>query len=210
MQQPKAVLFTVVFSLLTLLARPAIGAEPVGQLVSAAALAEKLKEYRAIHSLEATFKQSKRFRDMTIELKSAGRFKLERSKGVVTWEVLRPSPLKATLSRDEMRIESGSGPTRDANVIKLAEAGGRAASGLGMLVAWLELDAEKLAKDYAVTKVGERAYRFVPKDKAQNPFKELELWLDANGFMAKLQVQEISGDRFDIEFSPPKISRNAK
>ncbi|HEX4924914.1 MAG TPA: outer membrane lipoprotein carrier protein LolA [Bdellovibrionales bacterium] len=208
MQHLKAAFIFVILILLTGAALGARGAEDVR--LSAEALAEKLKQYETIDSLEATFKQSKRFKDLTIELKSDGRIKLERKKRIVVWEVLRPSPLKATLLQDELRLESGEGASRVEQTIKTANVGKKAASGLTMLVAWLELDAVRLSKDYDVARAADGRFLFTPKAKQENPFERLEMWLDSKGFMSKLKVLETSGDQFQIEFSAPKITRAQK
>lgn len=181
-----------------------LNAADVTKSVNSAELAEKLKQYRSIATISAPFKQKKTFKDIDMVLKSEGQFELSRTSKTVTWQVLKPSPLKVILNGVEVKM---IGP-ESTQTFKISEIGGdKAMKSLTSLVAWLELDAEKLTRDYGVSQLGPDKFRFVPKT---DTFGELDMQLNPKGFLTKLEIHERSGDKLEIDFGTPKISRSTQ
>ncbi|MEQ1876501.1 MAG: hypothetical protein ABL958_07635, partial [Bdellovibrionia bacterium] len=108
---------------------------------------------------------------------------------------------------NDRELKMSSGGTEQ--VLKLSQLGGQKESqSLARLIAWLELDAEKISQRYNVFESGKSGLRFKPKDAAMDPFSDLELTLDGSGFLTGLKINERSGDRLEIDFGRPVISRS--
>ena len=196
----------IVIGILLAAALPAAGLEE-SKAVGPERLADILKQYRSIEAISATFKQKKTFQDIKMELKSEGRFEISRPNKTVLWEVSVPSRLQVVMNEKELRLASDD----STQVLKLSEIGGdKASRSLGALVAWLELDASKLAGQYTINEITATRFRFTPKDKVASIFLELDMWLDKQGYLTRLVINEKSGDRLDIEFGPPKLDRAKK
>jgi outer membrane lipoprotein-sorting protein len=164
-------------------------------------LAKQLQSYKSVKSLEATFKQTKSFKDMTVKLKSEGHFQLDRKNQKVVWEILKPSRLKVLLGKDEIRIEAES---QKEHVIRRNEIGNdKAVQSLAALVTWLEMDPSKLIDQYSVFQQGISRFHFVPK--TSGFFKSVDVALNSKGFVTQMVIHEASGDEILIDFGEPKV-----
>ncbi len=180
-------------------------AESAPQPVTEQELSQKLRLYRSIHTLEVSFTQKKVIKDIDVRLTSEGRFKIIRPEKII-WEITKPSPVKVTFDKAEIRIESGAGASQHSQVLKLGDSlPDKAAKSLAGLVAWLDLDAKKLHAQYVIFHAGAQAFRFEPRQKEGSPFKDLLMTLGGDGHLKQLAIQETSGDTLDIEFGVPKI-----
>ena len=176
-----------------------IAAEPpLGKEISLTDLAKALKSYENVAHLEAAFHQKKILKDLDMNLKSEGKLSFTRP-DQVTWEILKPSPLKVELNSQEIRLQNG----KDVQTIK---AGGPQTQSLQGLVTWLKLDANEIYKEDQVLEVGPRHYIFKPRKPEQSPFASLDLTLSAKGYLQKFILHENSGDLLEIEFDSPKIT----
>jgi outer membrane lipoprotein-sorting protein len=181
-------------------------AEPVSEKI----LAERLKLYASVATLEVSFKQLKTLKDLGLQLKSEGRLKLQPPNRVV-WEILQPSPVQVTLDQNEIRIRSGKGADAQVQTFKMSEApSDPSTQNLTGLIAWLTLDSKALAEQYMIYAEGSNSFRFIPKQKGtappSTPFKDLFMTLSGNGLLKHLTIDELSGDTVDIDFGTPKIT----
>lgn len=179
--------------------------------VTEAQLAEHLRLYSTIKTLEADFHQVKDLRELGMQMKSEGRLTLRRP-DAVTWEVRKPARVKVELDPNGMRITSGEGKTATVQTFSTAQmgasmSGDKDASSLRDLVAWLKLDAHALAEQYAIATTGGNRFFFTPKK--PGPIASMEMELAKAGHLSKLVLNESSGDRMTLEFSRPKIVKGA-
>jgi outer membrane lipoprotein-sorting protein len=174
--------------------------------VSEQTLAEKLKFYASVSTLEVDFKQTKTLKDMNLQLKSEGHLKLRRPDHLV-WEITKPSPVFVSLDDQEIRIRSGKGADAQTQTFKISDApSGQGMKSLTGLITWLSLDSKALADQYSIYALGQQSFRFEPKKKDVTPFESLEMTLGGDGHLKHLTLNELSGDRLDIEFGKPKLT----
>lgn len=194
----------LVFTLLTLGVAHAADGTPVRE----AELADKLRFYASIASLEADFHQVKDLKDMGMRMKSEGRFRLEPPSGAVVWEVRKPAHVKVELDAKGIRITSGDGAQATIQTFRAEEMpkGGDAAS-LHDLVAWLKLDAHALAEQYEIARLPDDRFLFTPRK--PGPFRTMEMALAKDGHLKTLVLDEASGDRMTIAFEKPRVVRKA-
>ncbi|MBS1961834.1 MAG: outer membrane lipoprotein carrier protein LolA [Bdellovibrionales bacterium] len=184
--------------------------------VSETALAEKLRFYASIKTLETDFHQVKDLRDLGMQMKSEGRLTLRRPDAVI-WEVRKPARVKVELDSKGIRITSGEGKSATVQTFSSSEMSAqmqkdKATSSLHDLVAWLKLDAHALSEQYAITTTGTDARgqsRFVFTPKKPGPFASMEMELAKAGHLAKLVLNEASGDRMTLEFARPKVVKGS-
>lgn len=174
--------------------------------ISEQTLAEKLKAYASISSLEVDFKQTKTLRDMGLQLKSEGHLKIKRPDHLI-WEITKPSPISVSLNQKEILIRSGKGADAQTQTFQVSDApSGQAVKSLTGLITWLNLDSKAIAEQYLVYAIGQQSFRFEPKQKNSTPFENLEMTLDSDGHLKHLTLHELSGDSLDIEFGKPKLT----
>ncbi len=175
--------------------------------LSSTALAERLHLYQSICRLDTTFSQVKRFKQMAMKLESRGSLHVERPSGF-EWKVTEPSPLSVSLRGGILKITSGVGKSAETQVFKLETFGEANASrelrSLTSLMAWLSMDAAKLAAVYRVEATGDD-FTFIPKDASASPFVQLNLRLAKSGALERLEIEERSGDSVSLTFAPPKV-----
>lgn len=175
--------------------------------VSKEQFAEKLHLYASIKRLEVSFTQVKILKELDVRLASEGRFILNRPEKVI-WEISKPSPVRVTIDRSAMRIESGSGDAAHTQVFKLGSTvSDESTKNLTALIAWLNFDAETLYAQYVITSVGKDVFRFDPRESINSPFQHLVMQLSVEGHLKHLSIHEASGDVLEIDFGKPKISR---
>src|SRR5688572_2724681 len=75
--------------------------------ISAGELARELAFYKTVARLEASFTQTKRLKDLEMNLKSRGTLKFF-PPDRVEWLIFSPSRVKVVFDREEMRVESGA------------------------------------------------------------------------------------------------------
>lgn len=173
--------------------------------ITEAQIVEKLKLYAALTTLDVDFKQTKTLKDMNLQLKSEGHLTLRRPDRLI-WKITRPQPLEILMSPNALTIRSGVGQDAQTQTLNTEALGSDQASrSMVGLLAWLNLDGHALAQDYEIYAVGQRLFRFLPKDKAMSPFASLEMKLSSDGQLERLALAEKSGDRLDIQFAKPKI-----
>ena len=157
-------------------------------------------KYQKLKSLEVSFEQTKILKDMQIELKSSGVLKLE-PPNKVEWKITKPQPLTVRLDKDRIAITSdgktetfktGEGPTA------------KDRRNFEDLLNWLSLDAHAIAKNYSVTKLGERNFRFQAK-RPDATIRDMTMTLNKNGHVDLLKFDEASGDQISIRFATPKV-----
>jgi outer membrane lipoprotein-sorting protein len=169
-------------------------------------LAQKLRQYQSILSLEATFKQTKTLRKMDVHINSEGHFKVTRPRTFL-WQVTKPSPISISMDDQQVKIVTNGEP----QVYKLSEIpSGSAAQSLKGLMALLNLNAPELSLHYDVfaEPSSDEQYqttKFIPKKGDGSPFKELIMYIDKAGFVRKVEISERSGDSIRIEFGLPKV-----
>jgi outer membrane lipoprotein-sorting protein len=176
------------------------------ELLSERALAEKLKLYGSISSLEADFKQIKTLKDMNLQLKSEGHLKLQRPDHVV-WEITYPSLVNVSLDKNQVVIRTGAGSEAQVQSFKTSDLrSDQASKGLTALITWLHLESKALAEQYDIYATGQQSFLFKPKQKNSTPFESLEMGLGSSGQLKHLTIHELSGDSLDIEFGKPKLT----
>ncbi len=169
---------------------------------------EKLHFYQSIKSLHSRFKQTKRMKEMGVELTAEGTLTLTPPNALL-WEITRPSRLVVHYDGKKMRIESGTG--KDVTVQTFGttalDPGNSNAHGLNTLLAWLRFDAQYLYKQYRITKVNERIYRFEPLHTEGAPFRNITMTLNPAGHVEHLEMEEVSQDTLKIDFATPRVLR---
>lgn len=171
-------------------------------------LAKSLRFYQTILEFEAPFKQIKHLKEMGVDLKSEGRLDVERPDRV-SWEILKPSHVEVTIDKTEVRMTSGEGADKSEHRFQLSELPkDKGAGGVGLIMPWLLLDAERIAADYKITKVDDKTFRFQPRTSSKL-FEQIEIVLAPTGFLRRLTLNESSGDFLEITFESPKIKKRA-
>jgi outer membrane lipoprotein-sorting protein len=163
-------------------------------------LAQKLRQYQSISTLEATFKQTKTIRKMDVVINSEGHFKVTRPTSL-DWQVVKPSPVVISMDDQQVKIVTDG----ETQVFKLKELpSDNVAQSLKGLFALLDLNATELYRHYDV--FSERnGFKFIPKQGDGSPFKSLIMSFDKSAFVRKVEIKEISGDSIVIEFGIPKV-----
>lgn len=171
-------------------------------------LSERLAQYRSISRLEATFKQTKTIKDLDVQIKSEGRFVLEKG-GKVQWEILKPSHVVISMNHEVVKIQTDgeNGKEIQTQTVHFNDLPSKkVAQSLSGLMVWLNLDSHELASKYDVSKE-KNEFRFTPREKKSfDPFQNLLMALDAHGHVKEVKILENSGDFIDIEFGNPKIT----
>ncbi len=171
------------------------GAAPV----SVEDLRTALKKYQGMSSLDVDFKQTKTLKDMDFKVESEGHMSIEMP-DVVRWQMTKPSSMKVELNREHITIESDTGKNQiDSTAIPPAQR----QEFLNMF-SWLKLDADVIAKNYTVTRLGPNQYNFAANDGA-SLFKSLEMTLDKDGHVKDMRFREKSDDEMFLRFSKPKV-----
>lgn len=168
--------------------------------------AEKLRNYKTIAHLKTKFRQTKSFRNIDMTIKSEGTLELSPPGGVI-WKILKPSYVMVSMNKDQFTMGAGQGSEYSEQTIRLSEVNSSQKKSLAGLVAWLEMNPEKLYAQYEISKTAENSFLFFPKDKKENPFKSLTMTLDNKGNLKQLLIDEVSGDKLKMDFDPPEIVR---
>jgi hypothetical protein len=170
--------------------------------VSEQSLEKELKFYRDLNRLDVDFTQRKEIKSMDLKIESQGHLTLLRPEKIVIWEIKKPSPVKVTLTPTAITMESNG----DKQVFKQSEASSNeGAQGVAALMAWLNLDAHQLSSDYRITETGKETFLFEPTS-AKAPFKKVEMKLNRQT-LKRMVMEEISGDRLEITFGKPTLTR---
>lgn len=186
-------------------------APKTGRVVTEKELADSLRMYQSIASLDVTFKQTKILKNLDLQLKSEGRLQIFRTQHRIIWQIFKPSPVVVQLDQKEIRIESGVGKDLQKQVFKISDApSDKATQSIRSLVTWLNLDATALAEQYSIFALKTKAYRFIPKEKSISPFQGLDMYLAEDGQLNRLVMNELSGDSLDIEFGKPRLTQEPK
>lgn len=173
-----------------------------GVPISEKDLAGQLKFYRSVEELKADFKQTKHLSEMNLDLKSEGHLSFRKPDRVV-WEVVKPSPVKVSLSKDEIEIKTES----DVHTYKMREISqDHVAKGLGLLWPWLTFDTKALSEQYKMSKISDLSFEFEPKTSGL-PVGKIQASLTKDGHLDRLKLFENSGDWMEIQFGRPKIVR---
>jgi outer membrane lipoprotein-sorting protein len=170
-------------------------------------LTQKLHQYQSISSIESTFHQVKSIKDMGIEIKSEGHFRVKRPRDIM-WQIIKPSAVTISMHDNEIKIETGKGSDLQTQTYKLSEMpSGKMAESMTGLMDWLDLNAHRLYNQYTVFLETKNVFKFIPKKKDTSPFQNLEMHLNLSGFINEIQILENSGDSIDIQFDSPKITK---
>jgi outer membrane lipoprotein-sorting protein len=173
------------------------------QPLSEKQLTEKLRNYQDIATIEANFTQVKTLKDMDVTIKSQGHFSVHRPHDII-WQITKPSPITISISNQEIKLEKPSG----SEVFKLSQMPSeKLAKSLVGLMAWLEMDAEQLNKDYSVYPDQAHRFRFVPKNKDIAFFKDLLMELDAWGNVRHILITEVTNDTLSLDFGDTRITK---
>jgi outer membrane lipoprotein-sorting protein len=198
---PKA--STRLFFSLFLSLSTAIAAAASPSPMTARELDQRLKLYRSVSEIEASFKQTKHIRDMDLEIHSSGNFKIKRPHQI-TWQVSKPSHVLVEMSPKEIKITSGTGPSATSQSLKMDQVTQEEdLRNIQMLGIWLNLESAELSAAYNILKEGPETFRFSPKETKRTPFKSLKMKLSARGHLKKLWLEETSGDSLTLEFGTP-------
>ena len=168
-------------------------------------LAEKLRFYATIGTLEADFHQVKDLKELGMKMTSEGRLILKRTDSVI-WEVTKPARVKVELGTTGIRITSGEGATATVQNFPIEQMpNDKNTSSLHDLVAWLKLDAHALSTEYTITKTTSDHFVFTPKK--VGPFKSMEMDLSGAGHLERLVLNETSGDEMIMTFARPRVRK---
>jgi outer membrane lipoprotein-sorting protein len=164
-----------------------------------------LSFYKKTERLETNFHQTKKMKGLKMLLNSDGKLVIQKPDQVI-WEVQKPARMRAELTQQSIRLETGEGAEKTVQVLDQKSLGERKeAQSLKALKAWLEMDADLLKKDYQVTKLGPSQFLFEPFDKNSSPFEKLEMKISQGKYVQELIISEKSGDQMQISFTAPKV-----
>lgn len=171
--------------------------------LTAAELAERLKFYRSVHEFSVEFQETKHLKDMGLDLKSEGRLEVAPPDRVI-WQIRKPSPLTVRIDTKRVEIVSGVGKEESRQEVKLDDiSGDRRGGGIGSILPWLTLDAERLTADYRVTQIDDQDFRFESRTRPE----KIELRLGKGGVLRRLRLFESSGDSIELSFDNPVVKR---
>ena len=148
------------------------------------------------------FTQVKTFKDMDLKLESSGQLTLI-PPGHVEWSVVKPQPMKVVLDKDAITM------TADGNTetFKTGEAiTTKDRKNFEDLLVWMKLDAETIAARYRVSRESSEIFHFDPIF-PDAPLRRLTMALAKSGEVKRLTFFEKSGDKMEISFGAPKVSR---
>ena len=207
MKTPSNSLFSLFFGTFLVLSASSLAAP-----VSESDLADRLKFYRSVQSLDVRFSQTKKIVDAGMEIASEGRLRLGNpaggENGTVVWEITKPAPVRITLDGKGIDIVNGTGAQASHQHFSSSDMPQEGSAGsFSSLGAWLKLDAHAISENYAVESSESGRYRFTPK-KSGGPFAKLELEIGRLGHLERLNIFERSGDEITLRFSKPTVVRS--
>lgn len=158
-----------------------------------------LHRYQNFFTLKTQFTQVKTITDLGIQLKSEGTLTIIRPSTVV-WKVLKPSPLTVTINDKQVSMEN--------EVFLLSSAPSQVSQKLAFVISWLRMDTHTLAENFSIRRTHENVYQLLPKQEKKDSLiiGSFEITLNSQGYVERVIITEISGDRLDIHFAKPQVS----
>jgi outer membrane lipoprotein-sorting protein len=170
-------------------------------------LKQLFNRYQGLTELSVDFQQTKILKDVPNHLVSKGHLLVQTPDRLV-WTITTPSFLEVLISKGEVQITSGKGPSADVQKVTRAQLASNPQSrSLDGLAHWLKFDSEFLEHEYEVSRLENGRYVFNPRKLEESPFIQLTVDLTKSGAVRELDLSEKSGDRLEIYFDEPKIKR---
>ncbi len=168
-------------------------------------LIQLFRRYRGLTELSVDFQQTKILKDVPNHFVSKGHLFVQTPDRLV-WTITTPSFLEVVISKGEVQITSGKGPSADVQKVTRAQLASNPQSrSLDGLAHWLRFDSEFLAQEYNITHQENDRYVFQPRKLGESPFRELTVEIAKNGAVHELDLVEKTGDRLEIHFEEPQI-----
>ena len=146
-------------------------------------------------SLAGNFDQVKRIKELDLEIKTAGDFRVLRPKigaPVFFWNIKTPKPSKICIDDIGLVMNEKS--------MSFSEVGAEAGSQISDMLKIVSMDSKGIEESFKVEKVKDKML-LTPKAAEKSFFKSAELTLNSEGLVRRLVLTEKSADQMDIQFS---------
>lgn len=170
------------------------------QSLSPAELKNVFEKAQKKFKVSGDFTQKKFVTDIDVVLETSGQYEISKTENdlQIIWKIKSPEAMDICITKE--RIISNQKKLKKKNVVNLKELSSDSTSGWVGLMQVMRMDPEQIAKDFAVTREGEK-YIFIPKGKAQISFERAEITIDAKKNLKSVTLLEPSKDRLEITFS---------
>jgi outer membrane lipoprotein-sorting protein len=152
--------------------------------------------------LEGQFKQTKNLKELDLEIKTEGDFKVLRpteTASVFYWNILKPKPSHICIDEVGILIDSADGNPEKKKNLKFSEVGKETGDQIVSLLKIITMDPNKIDEEFAVQK-GANNYVLTPKKKEAAFFESATLSVNAKGLVQQVTILEKSQDQIRIEF----------
>jgi hypothetical protein len=158
--------------------------------------------YRRLGAFTADFKQTKELKLEGLTLKASGTLSVAMGRAVL-WQIREPAPLAVFVDGRKLRIESGAGATAAVAVYDLKAAGysEKIAESMRELTSLLSLDYDKVNESYQIAADG-GVVTLTPRK--QHQFSKVRIVVKDGRTIARIEIDELSGDRLLLDFAAPK------
>lgn len=169
-------------------------------------------ELQDFRRLQGQFRQTKKIKDLNIELKSEGKFDLNKSTTaawIVHWQAMKPKPLLVCIDEVGLVIDSVAGADRKKKNLKFSEVGEKAGSQISKMMRLMTLDLQQQNQDFLIEKSGTTKagtlWLLTPKELGQSFFAKAHIQV-SQGLVRDLVMTEKNGDEMHFEFFNLKTS----
>lgn len=152
--------------------------------------------------LQGSFKQIKWMRDLEVEIKIEGNFKVlkpNKESSIFYWNIEKPKPSQICIDKIGILIETPSVETKKKD-LKFSEVGKEVGDQITGLLKLIMMDQEKIVDEFEVKKNSDH-FLLTPKKTREAVFEFVQLKINAEGFVSHVMIKEKSQDEIRIQFS---------
>lgn len=186
-----------IICLLFYLPTAAYGAE---HYLTESQLIKEFQAFGAFRKLSAHFDQVRTVKAWDSQIKTRGSFSMRKgNQSLILWEIEYPTYTAIKINQQGVFIKSSghSGPWNPIQSAKVKEQ-------IQSIFAWMSFDAQRISKDFVVTKPFEFVYELAPKNKKTH-FKKITIRVNPEKTVQSITMFEDNQDRIQIDFKDTKI-----
>lgn len=159
------------------------------------------KKYEKLQTLQASFQQTKRVKDLDLTLKSSGTIDFRRP-DYFAWRVLAPRAVAMIFKADAIEFWENDVQVKGISVSQLD---GKMLTAITHLKAWLTLDRAFIETHYAIRELSATSFELTPKGETKF-FKKINLVTGASHPIKSIEFVELSDDSMALEFSKNQVT----
>ncbi len=159
-----------------------------------------VESHSKVARIDSQFRMQKEIKAFKISIESEGNVTIDRDRGILIWETLKPARSRWQLEADKIRMSEDGGTERVLNLKKLPE---KLTSTFAIqhLRNLFLMQADESLRNFRIKSGGKNFVTLEPQTDSSLPFTSLEIHWDRNAWIKEVVIHEVSGDQMRLSFS---------